>query len=151
VDEVAKIMERYDYDASQLISMLHDTQAKFNYLPKEALEFLSEKLKVPLPEVYRIATFYKAFSLNPKGKYHVKVCLGTACHVRGSQRILEQAELRLGIKNNETRKDGLFSLESVNCLGCCAIGPVIMVNEEFIGNVKTSQVERILKKYGDDR
>jgi len=148
VDDVFNIMERYDYDASQLISMLHDTQAKFNYLPKEALELLGERLKVPLPEVYRIATFYKAFSLTPKGKYHVKVCLGTACHVRGSQRILDQVELRLGIKNNETRKDGIFSLESVNCLGCCAIGPVIMMNEEFIGNVKTSQVERILKKYG---
>lgn len=148
MDDVFNIMERYDYDASQLISMLHDTQAKFNYLPKEALELLGERLKVPLPEVYRIATFYKAFSLTPKGKYHVKVCLGTACHVRGSQRILDQVELRLGIKNNETRKDGIFSLESVNCLGCCAIGPVIMMNEEFIGNVKTSQVERILKKYG---
>jgi NADH-quinone oxidoreductase subunit E len=147
VDDVFNIMERYDYDASQLISMLHDTQAIFNHLPKEALELISERLKVPLPEIYRIATFYKAFSLTPKGKYHVKVCLGTACHVRGSQRILDQAELRLEIKNNETRKDGLFSLESVNCLGCCALGPVIVINKDYIGNVKTSQVERILKKF----
>lgn len=147
MDDVFNIMERYDYDASQLISMLHDTQAIFNHLPKEALELISERLKVPLPEIYRIATFYKAFSLTPKGKYHVKVCLGTACHVRGSQRILDQAELRLEIKNNETRKDGLFSLESVNCLGCCALGPVIVINKDYIGNVKTSQVERILKKF----
>jgi NADH-quinone oxidoreductase subunit E len=149
MEDYEEIVKKYNYESTQLISMLHDTQAKYNYLPKEALEVISEKTKVPLPDVYQVATFYKAFSLTPRGKYHVRVCQGTACHVRAAQRVLDSVERYLKIKTNETTKDGIFSLESVNCLGCCALGPVIVVNKEYHGNISPSQVERVLKKYGD--
>jgi len=148
MNDVEKIIEKYNYDVSELIAVLHDTQAKYNYLPKEALEIISEKLKVPLPDVYQIATFYKAFSLEPRGKHHIRVCLGTACHVRGAQRVMESVERTLGIKNNETTEDGMFTLESVNCLGCCALGPVIVIDKDYHGKLNSSKVEKILKKYG---
>jgi NADH-quinone oxidoreductase subunit E len=147
MEDYEEIVKKYNFDPSQLISILHDTQAKYNYLPKEVLEFISDKIKVPLPDVYQVATFYKAFSLTPRGKYHVKVCLGTACHVRAAQRVFDSVSRELGIKNNETSKDGEFSLESVNCLGCCALGPVIVVNEEYHGNINPAKVEKVLKKY----
>lgn len=147
MEDYEKIIEKYENDSSQLISILHDTQAEYNYLPKDALESISEKLKIPLSDIYQVATFYKAFSLKPRGKYHIRVCLGTACHVRGGQRILETVERLLGLKKDETSDDGLYSLESVNCLGCCALGPVMVVNEEYHGNINPAKVEKILKKY----
>ncbi|NVM37414.1 MAG: NADH-quinone oxidoreductase subunit NuoE [Candidatus Lokiarchaeota archaeon] len=147
MEDIKGIVGKYHHDASQLISVLHDTQAKYNYLPKSALELISEEMKIPLPDIYQVATFYKAFSLKPRGKYHIRVCLGTACHVRGSQRILESVERDLGIKSGETSKDGLFSLESVNCLGCCALGPVMMVNKNYHGEISPGKINKILKKY----
>jgi len=145
--EIKEIIEKFDHDSSQLISVLHDTQAKYNYLPKDALELISEEMKIPMLDIYQVATFYKAFSLKPRGKYHIRVCLGTACHVRSSQRILESVERELEIKSGETSKDGLFSLESVNCLGCCALGPVIIVNKNYYGNTSPGKINKILKKY----
>jgi len=145
--DVEKIMEKYHYDPSQLIAVLHDTQAKYNYLPKDVLEIISDKLKIPLPDVYQVTTFYKAFSLNPRGKHLIKVCLGTACHVRGAQRVLESVERTIGIKSGETTDDGKFSLETVNCLGCCALGPVIVVDNEYRGKMTSGKVGNILKKY----
>ena len=147
MEDIEIIVQNYSKDPSQLISILHDTQAKYHYLPKEALETISDKLKIPLPDIYQVATFYKAFSLEPRGKYHVKVCQGTACHVRDSQRVLESVERQLGIKCNKKTKDGLFSLESVNCLGCCALGPVVVVNEDYHGNINPGKVEKIFKQY----
>ncbi|MFX1257521.1 MAG: NAD(P)H-dependent oxidoreductase subunit E [Promethearchaeota archaeon] len=145
---VESIIEKYNYDASQLISVLHDTQLKYNFLAKEALEIISEKLRIPLADVYQVATFYKAFSLEPRGKHIVKVCLGTACHVRGAQRIKESLERELGIESNGMTKDKLFSLESVNCLGCCALGPVIVVDNDYYGNMNPGKLKKIIKKYG---
>lgn len=147
MESVEQIVEKYNCNAEDLIAVLHDTQAQFNYLPKKALELISEKLKVPLPEVYRVATFYKAFSLKPRGKHHIRVCLGTACHVRGGERILDSVERTLDIKSDEITKDGNFSLVSVNCLGCCALGPVMMVNKDYHGNMTPHKVEKILNKY----
>jgi NADH-quinone oxidoreductase subunit E len=147
MEEYEEIVKKYNYESSQLISMLHDTQAKYKYLPKQALEIISEKAKVPLPDVYQVATFYKAFSLKPRGKYHVRVCLGTACHVRASQKVIDSVERYLNIKPNETSNDGMYSLESVNCLGCCALGPVIVVNEDYHGDMNPAKVEKVLKKY----
>ena len=147
MEDIKEIIGKYNHDFSQLISVLHDTQAKYNYLPENALELISEEMKIPLPEIYQVATFYKAFSLKPRGKYHIRVCLGTACHVRGSQRILESVERELGLKSGETSKDGLFSLESVNCLGCCALGPVMIVNKDYYGEMSPGKINKILKKY----
>jgi len=147
MESVEKIVEKYNCNPADLIAVLHDTQALFNYLPKNALVLISEKLKVPLPEVYRVATFYKAFSLKPRGKHHVRVCLGTACHVRGGERILDSVERALGIKSDEVTKDGLFSMVSVNCLGVCAAGPIMMIDKEYHSNMTPIRVEKILKKY----
>jgi len=143
--DIKTIIEKYNHDPSQLISMLHDIQAKYNYLPKDVLKFISDKLKIPLSDVYQVATFYKAFSLKPKGKHIIKVCLGTACHVRGAQRILESVERTIGVKSGETTKDNIFSLESVNCLGCCALGPVIVVDKEYHGKMSPDKVGNILR------
>lgn len=147
MESIEKILDKYHYDNSQLIAVLHDIQTIYNYLPKEVLEAISEKLKVPLSDIYQVATFYKAFSMKPRGKYHIKVCLGTACHVRGSQKVLESVKREIGIKSNETSKDGLFSLETVNCLGCCALGPVLVVNNDYHGNMNSSKVKKVLKAY----
>ena len=97
-------------------------------------------------DIYQVVTFYKAFSLKRRGKYHIRLCLGTACYVRGSQRILEIVERELGFKNGETSKDGLFSIESVNCLGCCALGPVMMINKNYYGDLSPSKINKILKR-----
>lgn len=147
MEEIEKIIKKYDNDSSQIIAVLHDIQKIYNYLPKDALESTSEKLKIQLSDIYQITTFYKAFSLKPRGKYHIRVCLGTACHVRGGQRILETVEMLLGIKKDKTSEDGMYSLESVNCLGCCALGPVMVVNKNYHGNITPGKIKKILKKY----
>ena len=147
VGQVDRIIDTYKADPSALIQILLEVQREFNWLPREALKRISERLNVPLSRIYHIATFYKAFSLVPKGKHHVTVCMGTACHVRGSPRILERVEQVLGIKAGETRSDLLFSLETVNCLGCCALGPVMVVDGTYYGGMTVSKVEEVLKRY----
>ena len=128
-NEVAAL---YDNNPANLIAMLQEIQSrnKNRYLPRPELEALAACLKISVAKVYRIATFFKAFSLTPKGDYIIKVCLGTACHVRGGPRILEALERELGIKAGNTTSDGKFSLEAVRCLGACALGPILMINEE---------------------
>ena len=124
--------------------MLQDIQAKYGYLPEEELIETAKTLAVPLIDVYGIATFYKSFSLTPRGRHQVKVCLGTACHVRGATRIGKGVERKLAIKPGETSEDGEFSLETVMCLGCCAIGPVVVVDGRYYGKVTTAKLESIL-------
>lgn len=126
-----KIFDNYRDEKGILISVLQDVNKEYNYLPAHILKYIAERLEVPLSQVYHAATFYTAFSLTPRGKHIIKVCLGTACHVRGSPRILEEFERKLGIKAGETTKDGLFTLETVNCLGACALGPVVVVDGEY--------------------
>ncbi len=150
LEQVDRIIDAYKADPSALIQILLEVQREFNWLPREALKRISERLKVPLSRIYHIATFYKAFSLVPKGKHHVTVCMGTACHVRGSPRILERVEQVLGIKAGETRSDLRFSLETVNCLGCCALGPVMVVDGTYYGGMTVSKVEEILKRYEEE-
>jgi len=125
--------------------VLQDIQAKYGYLPEEELIETAETLDVPLIDVYGVATFYKSFSLTPRGRHQVKVCLGTACHVRGADRIVEEVERKLAIKPGETSEDGEFSLETVMCLGCCAIGPVVVIDGKYYGQVTPTKVESILR------
>jgi NADH-quinone oxidoreductase subunit E len=145
-EKVEEILDRYNRDVSQLISVLQDIQEEFRYLPKEALEKVSEALSVPMAQVYAVATFFKAFSLKPKGRHVFQVCMGTACHVRGAPLILEKLERELGLKNGETSKDLAYTLESVNCVGACALGPVVVVNGELEGHCSQSKVDALLRK-----
>jgi NADH-quinone oxidoreductase subunit E len=141
------VMGRYHWEESALIQILLEVQAKVHWLPRHLLMWISERLNVPLAQILHIASFYKAFSLKPRGKHMVRVCLGTACHVRGGPRIIESAERALSIQAGETTADMKYSLESVNCLGCCALGPVMVVDEDYHGNLAPSQVEKILSRY----
>ena len=127
---VSEIFDRYPADRTSSLAVLEDIQAEYKYLPREALEATAEKLRMPLSEVYQIATFFKAFSLTPKGDYIVKVCLGTSCHVGGGPRLLDAVEKRVGIKAGKTTPDNKFSLEAVRCVGACAQGPVMLVNDQ---------------------
>ncbi len=145
--QVDKIIASYNNDKSALVQILLQIQKEEHWLSEDALKRISKKLDIPLNQIYHVATFYRAFSLQPKGRHIACVCLGTACHVRGAPKILEKAEQILGIKAGETTKDMKFSLERVNCLGCCALGPVIVVDEEAHGNLTTANVEEVFKKY----
>lgn len=145
--KVESLIEKYGSNRSKLIVMLQDIQIEYNYLPKEALVLVSKKLNIPLINVLGVATFYRAFSLEPRGKHTAKVCLGTACHVRGGPKILEEFERRLEVKAGHTTEDKEFTLETVNCLGCCAIGPVVVIDDEYHAQVSIKKVQPILKKY----
>lgn len=136
---------------SAILSILQDVQAKEKYLPKETLEYIGEKLHIPLNKIYRIATFYRAFSLSPRGKHEVCVCMGTACHVRGAQRIIDQVKLALDIRPGETTKDRNFTLETVNCLGVCAAGPVVAIDGQYFGKMSSAKVDGTLKKFRSDK
>jgi NADH-quinone oxidoreductase subunit E len=144
---VEAIIGRFDSDRGQLVSILQDIQGEYRYLPKDALEKVSQILDIPLSQVYSVATFFRAFSLEPRGLHLIKVCLGTACHVRGANRILERAALDLGIDPGETTDDLAFTLETVNCLGCCALGPVVVVDETTFGQMTTNKVAPMLGRY----
>lgn len=144
------IMKDYDYRKSALISILQDVQAKYNWLPQDTLRYIAEKLSISLTDIFGIVTFYKSFSLTKRGKHIVTVCLGTACHVRGGARILDGLERKLDIKEGETTKDGQFTLETVNCLGCCAIGPIMKVDSEPYGKMNVKKANSILTKYRDE-
>jgi NADH-quinone oxidoreductase subunit E len=144
---IDRIVKKYNYEHSSIIAMLQDLQELENYLPEKALEYLSEKLSMPLSKIYRIATFYNAFSLTPRGKYLINVCLGTACHVRGAAKVLDRTKLYLGVDVGEVTKDGLFSLETVNCLGACAMGPIVVVGSDYHGQMTPAKVAATIKKY----
>ena len=128
-----------------LLSVLQDIQAKYGYLPEEKLIETAETLDMPLIDVYGVATFYRSFSLKPRGRHLVKVCLGTACHVRGATRIVEEIGRKLAVRPGETSENGEFSLETVMCLGCCAIGPVVVIDGKYYGQVAPTKVESILR------
>jgi len=141
------IIDKYEGDASSLIQVLLEIQGENRWLPKEALERVSERLQVPLNRIQHIITFYKAFSVIPKGRHEIHVCTGTACHVRGAPRLLSSVEDLIGIKPGETDQDLKFSLETVNCVGCCALGPVMVVDGEYHGKMAPAKSEDVLKKY----
>lgn len=148
LDECLQIISPYERNPQFLLAMMQDVQKHFNYLPRAGMKLIAEYVNVPFSRVYAMASFYKAFSLFPKGKYKIKVCDGTACHIKGSPMLLEQLYKHLGIHPGETSPDGEFSLETVNCLGACALAPVMLVNEKVYGNVTPASIEEIIKEYG---
>jgi NADH-quinone oxidoreductase subunit E len=141
------ILKRYPHEPSALIAALQDIQRDCRYLPREGLLLVGEHLGVPLSQVYRVATFYTSFSLVPRGKYVIRVCTGTACHLKGSGMVVEAINRRLGIGPDETTEDQLFTLETVNCLGACALAPVMVVNEKYHPHMDMAKVARILDRY----
>jgi NADH-quinone oxidoreductase subunit E len=147
-DKVRNIIKKYGSDKSFIVPILQDVQKEFNYLPKDALCAVSTDLNVSISRVYEVATFYKAFSLTPRGRYQLSLCMGTACHVRGSELIAGNIASILGIKEGETTHDLEFSFETVGCLGACALGPVLVVNGEYNGHMNIAKSTRILKKLG---
>ncbi len=146
-DRIDRIIDKHHGEASSLIQVLLEIQSENHWLPKKALERVSEKLQVPLTRILHIATFYKAFSLVPKGRHEIHICMGTACHVRGSTRILDTVQDQTGIGPGETDLDLKFSLETVNCLGCCALGPVMEIDGKTHGKMSTAQTADVLKNY----
>jgi NADH-quinone oxidoreductase subunit E len=154
VSEIHEIIDREADDEGSIISALEKIQGHYHYLPKEALILASQRLGVPLSQAYAVATFYNAFSLKPKGKYCLQICMGTACHVRGSPQLLDQMETKFNINAGETTPDHLFTLETVNCLGACALGPIVVVNDEYSGQMTVQKsdalMKRLLRKEGLD-
>ncbi|MFC1522373.1 NAD(P)H-dependent oxidoreductase subunit E [Elusimicrobiota bacterium] len=140
-----KILEKETRGRRALIPLLQNIQNEYNYLPEEAMKILSESLSVPLSELYSVATFYKTFSFKPKGKKIVTICVGTACHVRGAERTLDAAEKALGVKAGETSADGEHTLETVNCLGACALGPIVVTGKTYHGQMTSKKTEELLK------
>ena len=148
VSEVAiEAVKKHEKESGAVMSCLHEIQDKCGYISEDNAKYLSKMLNVPLSEIYGIITFYNRFSTKPKGKYNIQVCLGTACYVKGSSSILEALEKRLGIKEGDTTKDGIFSIEGVRCLGACGLAPVVVVNEEVYGKVTVDMLDSIIGKY----
>ena len=145
-ERIEAILDRYGRDRELLVSMLQDIQREYFYLPKEVLTEVSQALGLPVSQVYSVATFFKAFSLIPRGRHLVSVCLGTACHVRGAVRIVEELERRLGVTPGETTEDRRITLETVRCVGACALGPVVTVDGEYSGQVKIDQLDSLLNQ-----
>jgi len=141
------IEEEYNNDPENVIMILQAIQRSYNYLPRPSLEYLSEKIAIPLSKIYGVATFYSTFSLEPRGRNIISICLGTACHVRGGERIRERIEDALNISDGETTEDKCFTLESVRCIGCCSLGPVVKINEDVHGRISSDQVNKVLSKY----
>jgi len=146
-DKIDKIINKHQGDPGALIQVLLEIQSENRWLPKEALEKVSKKLKVPLSRIQHIVTFYKAFSLVPKGRHEIHVCTGTACHVRGAPRLLDSVQDLTGIRPGETDQDFKFTLETVNCVGCCALGPVMVVDGQYHGKMGPAKSEEVLKTY----
>jgi NADH-quinone oxidoreductase subunit E len=146
-EQVRQVLDKYQNDKSALIDILHDTQSAIGYLPKEALEEIHQGLDVPLSRVYSVATFFKAFSLTPRGRHLINICMGTACHVRGSGKVMAEIEKELGIKNGENTPDLKFTLETVNCVGACALGPMVIIGEDYHGEMTPEKVTEVLKNY----
>jgi NADH-quinone oxidoreductase subunit E len=146
-ETIDRIIDKHGGIADSLIQVLLDIQSEFNWLPKAALKRVGDRLQVPMSRILHIATFYKAFSSVPKGRHQVHICMGTACHVRGAPRILDTVQDLTGIQPGESDLDLKFSLETVNCLGCCALGPVVEIDGKTHGKVTTAETADILDKY----
>lgn len=146
-DTVQKIIKKYGKKESGLIAMLQDIQKSEGYLPRQALETVAKEVGVSISRVYALATFYKAFRLTPQGRHVIKLCTGTACHVRGADKLQEKLERDLQIKPGETTDDGRFTLEAVRCVGCCGLAPVVVIDENFHGKLNQKKLDKILDKY----
>lgn len=147
IKKVDEIIESYEKTEESLLAILQDFQREFHYVPEEGMKRLSEIMDVPESKIYAMGTFYKALSLTPRGRHTCKVCMGTACHLKGSGQILETIERELKVKRNSTTEDQRFTVESVNCVGACAMAPVVVVDDDYVGHVRQSKVMDILDKY----
>ena len=139
------IIKRYDGKEGSLIQLLLDLNCELHWLSKDVIWHLSQRIGIPMSQIFRVASFYKAISLTPVGRHKISVCMGTACQVRGAERLLDTTESRLGIKPGQTTKDRNFTLNRVNCLGCCAIGPVLVVDDDYHGRMNSKKTEKMLK------
>ena len=146
-EEIMEILQAYPQEQRYSLAILQDMQRKYNYIPREGMEALAEYLGCPLSSLYSMATFYKALSLKPKGEHIIKMCDGTACHIRGSARLRDGITRLLGIDNGETTPDGLFSLELVNCLGSCALAPVVVIDDTYYGKMTVEKLPGLLDTY----
>ncbi len=142
--DISRILEKHTEDKGRLIAVLEEIQAKYGYLTEESLRIVSDEIGRPLIDVYSVATFYRSFSLKPRGKHLIYACLGTACHVRGASRVVEEFERQLGIKSGQTTADMEFTLETLNCLGACALGPVVVIDGHYFSKVRKSKVSQLL-------
>ncbi|MCJ7472487.1 MAG: NAD(P)H-dependent oxidoreductase subunit E [Actinobacteria bacterium] len=147
LSNIDKILQNHQYDRGNLIQMLLDIQEEYNWLPKHTLYYASNKLGIPLTNIYNIASFYKYFKLEPQGKHNILVCMGTACHVRNSMNLLQRVVNVLGIKAGDTTTDYKFTLDTVNCLGVCALGPVMMVDNKYYSNPSNNKIKKIFSKF----
>lgn len=141
------IIERYPGKPESLIFLLQDIQSAYNYVSPTAMNLVCDHVGIPLTQAYAVATFYKSFSLEPKGEHEIRVCLGTACHLKGAERIAAGLERDLDVERGRTTKDQKFTLETVNCLGACAMAPMVMIDEDYIGEATQGSVRKYLKKF----
>ena len=147
MEKVNQILEANENDRAHLIAILQDIQHEYNHLPQEILSHVADKLDIPLIDVYCVASFYKSFSLTPRGEHLITVCLGTACHVKGAPAVVDEIERKIGIRPGENSEDGQFTLETVNCLGACALAPIVVMDGEYYGQMTMKKVDTILGKH----
>lgn len=147
ISQIDKIIDKYEGEEGILIQLLLDIQQELNWIPKEVAERISQRLNIPQSQIYRVASFYTAMSLTPMGRHVVSVCMGTACHIRGSPRLLDRITDVLRMQPGETSPDRRFTLNTVNCLGCCALGPVMVVDGKYYGKLAPAGAEEVLKNY----
>ncbi len=141
-----KLLKEFESNQKDLIHILHRVQAEFGYIPPEAISAVAKHLKITENQIYGVLTFYKAFSLKPRGKHLITICMGTACHVRGAPRILDEFKRRLDVEAGETTEDNQFTLETVNCVGACALGPIVIADRDYHGQMKTREVDKLIER-----
>lgn len=149
-EKIDQIIEKFKNEKGTIIGLMQDIHGEYRYLPEEVLLRVSAELDIPMAKLYTLATFYKSFRLEPVGKHHVRVCIGTACHVNGATKIVETLERELGVKSGQTTEDNQFTLETVNCLGACALGPLMLVDGEYHGKIDQGKLKKLLNKYRKD-
>lgn len=150
-DKLKDITNKYKKVDGGIIGALHEVQNTYGYIPEFAQKYLSKELNVPMSKIYGIITFYSRFTLKPKGKHHIQVCLGTACYVKGADKVLERFKQKLNIDDGKTTEDGMFSLESVRCIGACGLAPAIVIDNEVYGKVDEKKVDELIEKYKEEK
>ena len=146
ISRVDSIVDVYESSAASLLAIMQDIQDEARYLPREAMERVSERLGVPIARVYQMATFFESFHLEPRGKHICTVCMGTACHVRGAKRLVEELERDFEVPSGGTTSDMMFTIEEVNCVGACALGPLVIIDGDYHGNMSSGKLQKVVKK-----
>ncbi len=149
IDRIKEICTQYGNSQGEIINILHKVQSEFGFLPMEVQELISEEIRMPVAQIYGIISFYSFFSMKPKGKHPISICLGTACYVRDSEKVLEEFKRQLGVGLGELTSDGKFSLDTLRCVGACGLAPVALIGEKVYGRVTPNQVKEILSEYND--